>query len=70
MGKKELQSIHEFVDRETLISIYNALVRHHFDYCSEMLDTLDIFALISTPLQKLQGGAARIIMDMKMILQH
>jgi hypothetical protein len=53
------------VDRETLISIYNALVRPHFDYCSEVWDTLGIG--LSTRLQKLQNRsrAARIIMCMK-----
>ena len=28
--------IRDFVDRETLFSIYNALIRPHFDYCSEV----------------------------------
>ena len=43
--------IRDFVDRKTLISIYNALVRPHFDYCSEVWDTLGIG--LSTRLQKL-----------------
>ena len=29
-----------FVDRETLSSIHNALIRPHFYYCSEVWDTL------------------------------
>ena len=51
------------MDRETLISIYIALVRTHFDYCSEVWDTLGIG--LSTRLQNLQNRAARIIMSMK-----
>jgi hypothetical protein len=29
-----MRKIRDFVDRETLSSIFNALVRPHFDYCS------------------------------------
>jgi hypothetical protein len=49
--------------RETWISIYNALVRSHFDYCSEVWDTLGIG--LSIRLQKIQNRAARIIMSVK-----
>jgi hypothetical protein len=34
--------IRDFVDRETLSSIYNSLIRPHFDYCSEVWDTLGV----------------------------
>jgi hypothetical protein len=34
-----LKRIKNYVDRDTLISIYNALIRPHFDYCSEVWDT-------------------------------
>jgi hypothetical protein len=61
-GIGAIRRIRDFVDRETLISIYNALVRPHFDYCSEVWDTLGIG--LSTRLQKLQNRAARIIMSM------
>ena len=61
-GVGALRRIRDFVDRETLISIYNALVRPHFDYCSEVWDTLGIG--LSTRLQKLQNRAARIVMGM------
>ena len=61
-GVRALRRILDFVDRETLISIYNALVRPHFDYCSEVWDTLGIG--LSTRLQKLQNRAARIVMGM------
>jgi hypothetical protein len=37
-----MRRIRDFVDRETLSYIYNALVRPHFDYCSEVLDTLGV----------------------------
>jgi hypothetical protein len=62
-GIGAIRRIRDFVDRETLISIYNALVRSHFDYCSEVWDTLGIG--LSTQLQNLQNRAARIIMSMK-----
>ena len=62
-GVGAIRRIRDFVDRKTLISIYNALVRPHFEYCSEVWDTLGIG--ISTRLQKLQNRAARIIMGMK-----
>ena len=57
-----MRRILDFVDRETLSSIYNALVRPHFDYCSEVWDTLGVG--LSSRLQKLQNRAARIIMNM------
>jgi hypothetical protein len=62
-GIGAIRRIRDFVDRETLISIYNALVRPHFDYYSEVWDTLGIG--LSTRLQNLQNRAARIIMSMK-----
>ncbi len=61
-GVGALKRIRDFADRETLISIYNALVRPHFDYCSEVWDTLGIGH--STRLQKLQNREARIVMGM------
>ena len=62
-GVGAIRRIRDFVDRETLISIYNALGRPHFEYCSEVWDTLGIG--LSTRLQKLQNRAARIIVGMK-----
>jgi hypothetical protein len=38
--------IRDFVERETLSSIYNALIRPHFDYCSEVWDTLGVGLLV------------------------
>ena len=62
-GIGAMRRIRDFVDRETLSSIYNALVRPHFDYCSEVWDTLGV-GLFSR-LQKLQNRAARIIMNLR-----
>jgi hypothetical protein len=39
-----------FVDRETLSSIYNALGRPRFDYCSEVWNTLGVW--LSSRLQQ------------------
>jgi hypothetical protein len=58
-----MRRIRDFVDRETLSSIYNALIRPHFDYCSEVWDTLGVG--LSSRLQKLQNRAARIIMNLR-----
>ena len=48
---------------ESVIFIYNALVRPHFDYCSEVWDTLGVG--LSSRLQKLLNRAARIIMNLR-----
>ena len=53
----------EFVDRNTLVLIYNAPVQPHFDYCCEVWDVLG--KTLSDRLQKLQNRAARIIMNFK-----
>ena len=39
-GVGAIRRIRVFVDRETLISFYNALVRPHFNYCSPRVFTL------------------------------
>jgi hypothetical protein len=61
-GIGAMRRIRDFVDRETLSSIYNALIRPHFDYCSEVWDTL---VGLSSRLKKLQNRAARIIMNLR-----
>ena len=53
--------IKPFVDKQTLISIYNAIVRPYFDYCCEVWDVFG--ETQSKRLQKLQNRAARIILD-------
>ena len=60
-GIGAIRKIRDFVDRDTLISIYNALINPHFDYCSEVWDTLGVG--LSNRLQKLQNRAARVIMN-------
>ncbi len=61
-GISALRRIKPFVDKDTLISIYNAIVRPHFDYCCEVWNVLG--ETQSNKLQKLQNRAARIIMNM------
>ena len=60
-GIGAIRKIRDFVDRDTLISIYNALINPHFEYCSEVWDTLGVG--LSNRLQKLQNRAARVIMN-------
>ena len=50
-----LRRIKPFVDKETLISIYNAIVHPHFNYCCEVWDVLG--ETQSKRLQKLQNRA-------------
>ena len=58
-----IKKLKEFVDRDTLVLVYNALIQPHFDYCCEVWDELDK-GLIER-LQKLQNRAARLIMNFK-----
>ena len=60
-GIGAIRKIRDCVDRDTLISIYNALINPHFDFCSEVWDTLGVG--LSNRLQKLQNRAARVIMN-------
>ena len=39
-GISALTRLKEFVDRQTLISVYNVIVRPYFDYCCEVWDVL------------------------------
>ena len=55
-----IKKIRDFVDKETLISVYNALINPHFDYCCEVWNTMGVG--LSNRLQKLQNRAARVIM--------
>ena len=61
MGIGAIRKIRDFVNRDTLISIYNALINPHFDCCSEVWDTMGVG--LSNRLQKLQNRAARVIMN-------
>ena len=59
-GISALRRLKEFIDRKTLVSVYNAIVRPYFDYCCEVWDVFG--ETQSKRLQKLQNRAARIIM--------
>ena len=68
-GISALRRVKSFIaERDTLISIYNAIVRPYFDYCSEVWD---VFGEIqSKRLQKLQNRAARTISNMSNDVDH
>ena len=57
-----------YVNKETLFSVYNALVRPYFDYCCEVWDVFG--ETQSQRLQKLQNRAARIILNMTNDVSH
>ena len=48
-----------FVPQSTLISVYNAIILPHFDYCSLVWDVGNAYSL--EKLQKMQNRAARVI---------
>ena len=56
-----IRRIRPFADQDTIILIYNAIVRPYFDYCSEVWDVFG--EAQSKRLQKLQNRAARIILN-------
>ena len=67
-GISAIRRVKPHVNKETLISVYNALFRPYFDYCCEVWD---IFGETqSQRLQKLQNRAARIILDMTNDVNH
>jgi hypothetical protein len=61
-GISAIRRVKPFVDKDTLISIYNAIVRPYFDYCCEVWDALGESQ--SKRLQKRQNRAAGIILNM------
>ena len=67
-GISALRRLRDFVDRQTLLSVYNAIVRPYFDYCCEVWDVFG--ETQSKRLQKLQNRAARIIMNMSNDTDH
>ena len=67
-GISAIRRVKPFVDKETLISIYNAIVRPYFDYCCEVWDVFG--ETQSKRLQKLQNRAARIILNMSNDVNH
>ena len=67
-GISAIRRIKPFVDQETLILIYNAIVRPYFDYCCEVWDAFS--EAQSKRLQKLQNRAARIILNVNNDVEH
>ena len=59
-GIGAISRLKPFVCRNTLISVYNALVQTYFDYCCEVWDPIG--SILSNKLKTLQNRAARIIM--------
>ena len=54
-----LKQVRQFIDTNTALKIYEALIQPHFDYCSTVWDGLSI--ALNDKLQKLQNRAARAI---------
>ncbi len=54
-----LKRVRQFIDTDTALKIYIALIQPYFDYCSAVWDGLNI--TLNDKLQKLQNRAARII---------
>jgi hypothetical protein len=67
-GISALRQIKEFVERDTLVSVYNSIVRPYFTYCCEVWDVFG--ETQSKRLQKRQNRAARIIMNMSNDVDH
>ena len=67
-GISAIRRVKPFVDKDTLISIYNAIVRPYFDYCCEVWDVFGESQ--SKRLKKLQNRAARIILNMSNDVNH
>ena len=60
-GTSTLRQIKEFVEKDTLISVYNSIVRPYITYCCEVRDVFG--ETQSKRLQKLQNRAARTEFD-------
>ena len=54
-----LKRVRQFIDTNTALKIYGALIQPYFDYCSSVWDGLNI--TLNDKLQKLQNRAARVI---------
>ena len=61
-GIGAIRRIREFVDRETLVAVHNAIVQPYFNYCSEVWDILG--EGLSKRMRKLQNRSARITTHM------
>ena len=67
-GISTVRRIKPFVDQNTLILIYNDIVRPYFDYCSEVWDVFG--EAQSKRLQNLKNRAARIILNVSNDVEH
>ena len=67
-GISAIRRIKPFVDQDTLVLIYNAIVRPYFDYCCEVWDVFG--ETQSKRLQKMQNRAARIILNLSNDVHH
>ena len=67
-GISALRRLKDFGDRETLLSVYNALIYPYFKYCCEVWDVFG--ETQSKRLQKLQNRAARIITNLSNDVDH
>ena len=61
IGIGAIRRLKSCVDSTTLLSVYNALVQPHFDYCCEVWDSINV--TLSGRLEQLYNRAARIITD-------
>ena len=62
-GISALKRLRDFAIRDVLVSVYNALIMPHFDYCCEVWDSLG--SVLAERLQKLHNRCARVIMRYK-----
>ena len=62
-GISALKRLRDFTSRDVLVSIYNALIMPHFDYCCEVWDSLR--SVLAERVQKLHSRCARVIMRYK-----
>ena len=60
---RALKWLKDFASRDVLVSVYNALIMPHFDYCCEVWDSLG--SVLAERLQKLHNRCARVIMRYK-----
>ena len=67
-GISALRRLKDLADRETLLSVYNALIYPYFKYCCEVWDVFG--ETQSKRLQKLQNRAARIITNLSNDVDH
>ena len=56
-----LKRVRQFIDTNTALKIYGALIQPYFDYCSSVWDGLNI--TLDNKLHKLQNRAARVITE-------